>query len=187
MSLAQAMEHLAEGIRSTTIARSASLSDLRGEVEKHQQTVKKQMTDLHHENRHTARELRGKLTTQRGHMASEEKSRQSTARQETEQRRVAKSELRSSTHSLLSRARLERKETTKTLQEKISSEINDIQSAVNNICGAAKSMLNEIAADLHGAHEAWAEVKKKPRSPYPLRKSYKQKRSSLSSSDILQG
>lgn len=161
MGLAQAMENLAEGIRSTTMARSASLSALRGEVEKHQQTVKKQLTDLHHENRHTARELRGKLTTQREHMASEEKSRRHTARQETEQRRVTKSELHANTHSLLSRARLERQETTKALQDKIAAEINDLHNAVNHIHLATKSRLGEITADLRGAHETWVSVKKK--------------------------
>ena len=160
MGFAQAMENLAEGIRSTTATRSASLSDLRQDVEQHSQELKRQMNNLHNENRNNARELRGKLTTQREHMASEEKSRRHTARQETEQRRIAQSELRSNTHSLLSRARLERQETTKALQEKTSSEMNDLQNAVNHIHLATKSMLGEITADLRGAHEVWGRVKK---------------------------
>jgi len=161
MGFAQAMENLAEGVSSATATRSASLSDLRQDVEQHSQELKRQMNNIHNENRNNARELRGKLTTQREHMASEEKGRQNTAGQETEQRRVAQSELRSNTHSLLSRARLERKETTKALQEKISSEMNDLHNAVNNIRGAAKSMLGEMATELRGAREAWVRVKKK--------------------------
>ena len=161
MSLAQAMEHLAEGVSSATAARNASLSNLRQEVEKHQQAVQGHMKDIHNENRTNAGELRGGLTARREHLASEEKSRQNTARQETEQRKVAKSELSSNTHSLLSRARLECKETTKALREKMTAEIHSINSAANDICKAAKSMLGEIAADLRGAHEAWGGVKKK--------------------------
>jgi hypothetical protein len=47
------------------------------------------------------------------------------------------------------------------LREKLTAEIHNINSAANNICMAAKSRLGEIAADLRGAHEAWARVKKK--------------------------
>ena len=160
MSLAQAMEHLAEGVSSATAARNASLSNLRQDVEQHSQELKKEMNHIHNENRTNARELRGGLTAQRKQLASKEKGRQNTAQQETEQRKVAKSELRSNTHSLLSRARLERKETTEALREKMTAEIHSINSAANDICKAAKSMLGEIAADLRGAHEAWVRVKK---------------------------
>lgn len=161
MGFAQAMETLAEGLRSATATRSASLSDLRQDVERHSQELKRQMNDIHNENRNNGRELRGKLTTQREHMASEEKGRQNTAGQETEQRRVAQSELRSNTHSLLSRARLEGQETSKALQEKISSELNDLHNAVNDIRGAAKNMLGEMVTELRGAREAWVSIKKK--------------------------
>src|SRR5712692_2997292 len=164
MGFAQAMENLAEGIRSATATRSASLSDLRQDVEQHSQELKRQMNNIHNENRNNARELRGKLTTQREHMASEEKSRQNTAQQESEQRRVAKSELRSNTYSFLSRSRLQRKETSRALREKMTAEIHNIHSAANDICKAAKSMLGEIAADLRGAHAAWASVKKNRRT-----------------------
>lgn len=160
MSLAQAMEHLAEGIRSVAASRSVALSDLRQEAAKHQQAVKSQMHGIHHDNRRNASILKGKLSDCRKQMASEGKSRQNTVRQETEQRKVAKSELRSNTYSLLSRSCLERKETTKALREKMTAEIHSINSAANDICKAAKSMLGEIAADLRGAHEAWVSVKK---------------------------
>lgn len=161
MGFAQAMENLTEGIRSATATRSASLSNLRQDVEQYSQELKRQMNNIHNENRNNARELRGKLTALREQLGSEEKGRQNTAGQETEQRRVVQSELRSNTHSLLSRARLERQGTTKALQEKISSEMNDRHNAVNNIRGAAKSMLGEITADLRGAHEVWGRSKKK--------------------------
>lgn len=161
MGFAQAMEHLAEEIKSATTARGTSLSHLRQEVTNHQQTVRRQLHDIHQENRHNARELRGKLVGNRAHLASEEKSRQNAAQQETEQRRVVKSELRANTHSLLSRARLERQETIKALQDKIASGINDLYNTVSHIRSATKSMVGEITADLRGAHEAWVGVKKK--------------------------
>ncbi len=164
MSLAQAMEHLVEGISSTTAARNASLSNLGQEVKKHKRAVQRQMKDIHNENRSNARELKRGLTAQREHLASEEKSRQNTAQQESEQRRVAKSELRSNTYSFLSRSRLQRKETSRALREKMTAEIHNINSAANDICKAAKSMLGEIAADLRGAHAAWASVKKNRRT-----------------------
>ena len=164
MSLAQAMEHLAEGIRSVAASRSAALSDLRQEAAKHQQAVKSQMHGIHHDNRRNASILKGKLSDCRKQMASEEKSRQNTAGQEAEHRRVAKSELRASTHSLLSRARLECKETSSALREKMTAEIHSINSAANDICKAAKSMLGGVAADLRGAHAAWASVKKSHRT-----------------------
>ncbi|HEV8715128.1 MAG TPA: hypothetical protein VGX03_20150 [Candidatus Binatia bacterium] len=128
---------------------------------KHQQEVKRQLHTIHTENRHTARELKVTLAGNRNHMASEEKSRQNAARQEAEQRKVAKSELHADTHSLLSRARLERQETTTALQDEIASEINALHNAVNHIRLATKSMLGEITTDLRGAHEAWFKVKKK--------------------------
>jgi len=161
MGFAQAMEHLAEELRSATTARGASLAHLRQDVAKYQQAVKRQLHDIHNENRHNARALRGVLAGHRNHMASEEKNRKHTAHQEAEQRRVAKSELHANTHSLLSRARLERKETTKALQDKITSEINDLHNTISNMCQATKSRLGEIADDLHGAHKAWGRVKKK--------------------------
>ncbi len=162
MSLAQAMGHLAEEVSSATTTRSASLSNLRQDVEQHSQELKRQMNNLHNENRNNARELRGKLTALREQLDSEGKGRQNTARQETEQRRVAQSELRSNTHSFLSRSLLQRKETSRALREKTTAEIDSINSAANDICKAAKSMLGEIAADLRGAHAAWANVKKNP-------------------------
>jgi hypothetical protein len=160
MSLAQAMQHLAEGVSSATAARGASLSHLRQDVAKHHQEVQRHLHHIHTDNRHTARALRSTLAGQRKHMASEEQTRQNTARQETEQRKVAKSELHANTHSLRSRARLERKETTQALQEKMSSEINDIHNTVHNMRLATKGMLGEMAADLRGAHDAWGRVKK---------------------------
>lgn len=160
MSLAQAMQDLAEGVSSATAARAALLSHLRQDVAKHNQEVKRQLHHIHTENRHTARALRSTLAGHRKYMASEEQARQNTARQETEQRKVAKSELHANTHSLLSRARLERKETTQALHEKMSSEINDIYNAARTIRVATKGMLGEMAADLRGAHAAWGRVKK---------------------------
>lgn len=154
MAIAQAMENLVGEIRSATTARGAFLTNLRQDVKKHRQGLRRQMNDIHNENRSKARELRGKLT-------SEERSRWNTARQETERRRVAISELRSNIHSFLNRSQLELRETARALQEKISSEINNIHRAVNDIRRAAKSMLGEFAADLRGAHQAWAGIKKK--------------------------
>lgn len=172
MPIAQAMENLAAGIRSATAARNAFITNLRQEVEKQSREFKKAMSDLHNENQRQARELRTKLT-------SEEGSRQNTARQESERRRVAVSESRSNTHSLLNRAHLERKDMAgelkkkaKALREKISSEerarieaarqmMNAIRGAVNGIRSATKGMLGEVANDMRGARQAWAGVKKK--------------------------
>lgn len=147
MVLTQAMETLTEEIRSATMAREASLSHLR-------QELINQMQGIHNDNQRNATELRVTLAGSREYFASEEKNRQNTARQEPERRRVVRSELRVNTHSLLSRDRLERQETSKALQ-------NHIAVAINDLRVSTKSLLDEIAADLRGAHEVWISVKKK--------------------------
>jgi len=165
MGVAQAMENLAEEVRSATAARNEFFTNFRQDSKKHGKELRRQMNDLHNENRNKARELRGNLT-------SGERSRQNAARQDTDQCRVAVSESRSNTHSLLNRFQLEHKEKAGALQEKLSAEEkgrieatrqarNDIRRAVNDIRRATRSLLGEFAADLRGAHEAWAGVKKK--------------------------
>ena len=86
-------------------------------------------------------------------MTSGERSRQNTTRRDTEQRRVAVSESRSNTHSLLSRSHLERIEAARQM-------MSNTCRAVKDICRATRSTLGEFATDLRGAHQAWAGVKK---------------------------
>lgn len=112
-----------------------------------------------------------RAASERARVASE-RARVDTAGRDAEQRRVAVSELRSNTHNLVSRFHMEHQSMAKALKAKLSSEdkarieaarqmMNSIRRAVNGIRSATKSMLGEFAADMRGAREAWAGVKKK--------------------------
>lgn len=160
MSMTQAMESLVAGIRAAAAARQTFLSHLDQNVERYRQEVRLQMKGLHREGQKKARELQATLTSLRRHRAEGERNRQRLTKQETEQRRIAQSELRAHTHSFLKRAHLERKEMHTALRAHTASEINSIKSTVRNLRTAARGMLREVAADMCGAHQAWAGVKK---------------------------
>lgn len=160
MSITQAMESLVEGIRATTAARNAFLSNLDQSVEKHQQQVRHHMKSLQREGQKKARELKTTLASLRRQLAEGEKNRQHTARQEAEQRRIAQSELHAHMHSFLKRAHLERTGISTTLRTHIASELSNIKNTVSTLRKAAQGMLGEIATDMRGTHQAWAGVKK---------------------------
>jgi hypothetical protein len=174
----QAMTNLADEIRSNTADRQTFLAHLENDTKQFQLESRKHLRDIHTENQRDATILQERL-------ASEEGQRQDTARQDTEQRRITASELRSHTHSLLKRAQLEQadmakelKHTARMLHETISAQENarqqatqqtmrDIRTSVSEMCRSTQTMLGEVAADMQGARDAWAGIKKKGNDDNP--------------------
>ncbi len=82
-----------------------------------------------------------------------------------EQRRVTVSELRSDAYNRIKRFGLERQDMAKTVRERLSSEGQTLQEAVQAIRAAAQAMVGEVVADRRQAHQHWTERLKKKITP----------------------